>query len=69
MNHLQWKIFNNDVVNKGISNTNLDPYKSVKLATTSDRAILECKDNKYVCLFYDKDNKNKLYRKYSNYGY
>ena len=60
-------VFNNDVVDKNyLSQT--DPYSGLALATKSDGAVLEWKDNKYVCIFYDKDNKDKLYRKYSNYG-
>ena len=38
------------------------------LATTSDGAVIKFKDNNYVWRFYDKDNKDKSYRKYSNYG-
>ena len=59
-------VFNNDVVYKDFTSPN--PYSDAELATTSNGAILEFKDNKYVCIFYDKDNKDKLYRKYSNYG-
>jgi hypothetical protein len=59
-------VFNNDVVGKTYSSSN--PYSGLKLATKSDGAVLEWKDNKYVCIFYDKDNKDKLYRKFSNYG-
>jgi len=59
-------VFNNDVVGKEYGNPN--PYINAKLATKSDGAVLEWKDNKYVCIFYDKDNKDKLYRKFSNYG-
>ena len=60
-------VFNNDVVGKNyLSRTSL--YSGAALATKSDGAVLEWKDNKYVCIFYDKDNKDKLYRKYSNYG-
>ena len=60
-------VFNNDVALKDYSNPD-DPYSSAEVATKSDGAVLEWKDNKYVCIFYDKDNKDKLYRKYSNYG-
>ena len=60
-------VFNNDVVNKDYSSRS-NPYSGAKLATKSDGAVLEWKDNKYVCIFYDKDNKDKLYRKFSNYG-
>ena len=59
-------VFNNDVVDKNYISAN--PYSGLKLATKSDGAVLEWKDNKYVCIFYDKDNKDKLYRKFSNYG-
>ena len=61
-------VFNNDVVGKDYFNPYPLTYAGAKLATTSDGAVLEWKDNKYVCIFYDKDNKDKLYRKYSNYG-
>jgi hypothetical protein len=60
-------VFNNDVVGKDYSDPT-NPYSGLALATKSDGAVLEWKDNKYVCIFYDKDNKDKLYRKYSNYG-
>ena len=60
-------IFNNDVVNK-IYDYSGDPYSSSYITTKSDGAYLEWKDGKYVCIFYDKDNKDKLYRKYSDYG-
>ena len=68
-------VFNNDLIYKNFdpyysSSIEVDPYNNNAqyLATTSDGAYLEWKDNKYVCIFYDKDNKDKLYRKYSNYG-
>jgi len=61
-------IFNNDVIDKDYSNGISDPYSSSFIKTRSDGAFLEWKDGKYVCIFYDKDNKDKLYRKYSDYG-
>ena len=70
-------VFNNDVVNKYFCQNEdpendleiaLLPYQSSTLATTSDGAYMEYDGKKYVCIFYDKDNKDKLYRKYSNYG-
>ena len=61
-------VFNNDVVGKNYWSISINPYSGLDLATTSNGAVLEWKDNKYVCIFYDKDNKDKLYRKYSNYG-
>ena len=60
-------VFNNDVVGKDYSSPT-NPYSSAELATKSDGAVLKWKDNKYICIFYDKDNKDKFYRKYSNYG-
>ena len=60
-------IFNNDVVGK-VFNAYGDQYQNSYLATEPDGAFMEWKDGKYVCIFYDKDNKDKLYRKYSNYG-
>ena len=60
-------IFNSDVVDKIYSHAG-DPYSRSYITTKSDGAYLEWKDGKYVCIFYDKDNKDKLYRKYSDYG-
>jgi hypothetical protein len=61
-------VFNNDVVYKDYGEA--DPYSDAELATKSDGAVLKYDEDskKYVCIFYDKDNKDKLYRKYSNYG-
>ena len=72
-------VFNSDVIDKHktilsppgiISSSFYDPCvsNSCPLATDSDGAYMEWNGNKYVCIFYDKDNKDKLYRKYSNYG-
>ena len=70
-------VFNNDVIGKhkrpltspGRYATSLNPYSSSSsMAIESDGAYLEWKENIYVCIFYDKDNKDKLYRKYSDYG-
>ena len=70
-------VFNNDVVNKRFnpstpSGNNFEigdsPYSSADNAIESDGAYMEWNGDKYVCIFYDKDNKDKLYRKYSNYG-
>ena len=60
-------IFNNDVVGKEFG-TYGEQYHKSDLATKPDGSFMEWKDGKYVCIFYDKDNKDKLYRKYSNYG-
>ena len=69
-------IFNNDVIGKTYhrpsyqSTTNdINPYTDDP-TLTSDGAFMEWKDsaNSYVCIFYDKDNKDKLYQKYSDYG-
>ena len=58
-------IFTQDVVDKpyiGSPDPNYLPKK-----VTSDGAFAKWDDN-YVCIFYDKDNKDKLYLKYSDYG-
>ena len=34
----------------------------------SDGAFLKWKDNKYVCIYYEKDNKDSVLLKYSDYG-
>ena len=36
--------------------------------TESDGAVLEWKGNKYVCIFYDKDDYDSIYLRYSDYG-
>ncbi len=77
-------VFNSDVIGKhdtpfplpSSGSSYLDPCESslgssssgCELATDSDGAYMEWNGNKYVCIFYDKDNKDKLYQKYSNYG-
>jgi uncharacterized membrane protein (DUF485 family) len=67
-------VFNNDVVDKEYdfttipSTTDINPYSSSLPAIQSDGAFMEWKDDTYVCIFYDKNNKDKLYREYSHYG-
>ena len=66
-------VFNNDVVDKNyyLSDPDTDPvnpYSKSLPAIQSDGAFMEWKDDRYVCIFYDKNNKDKLYQKYSNYG-
>lgn len=63
-------IFTQDVVDKsyiilGSEYSGLLPKK-----VTSDGAFAKWDNSKnsYVCIFYDKDNKDKLYLKYSDYG-
>ena len=68
-------VFNNDVIGKKfhhddfLSDLNINPYTG-NPTLESDGAFMEWKDsaNTYVCIFYDKDNKDKLYQKYSDYG-
>ena len=38
------------------------------LRIDSDGALLELKDDHYVCIFYNKNNKYSLFRRYSDYG-
>ena len=69
-------VFNNDLIDKDFNTDSnyldpdfeIDPYSTASIAIDSDGAFMKWKDGKYVCIFYDKDNKDKLYRKYSNYG-
>jgi len=61
-------IFNSDVVDKKYGIHTDDPYEDSYPSTKPDGAFLKWKDDKYVCIYYDKDNKDKLYRKYSDYG-
>ena len=41
---------------------------SYDLRIDSDGAVLELKGNEYKCIFYDKDDKFSLFRRYSDYG-
>ena len=47
-----------------------DDYDNNKYRIDSDGAFLEWDDSKnsYTCIFYEKDNKDSIYIKYSNYG-
>jgi len=60
-------IFNNDVVDKKYDIITGDPYANSYVSTKSDGAFIKWKDDKYVCIYYSKNNKDKLYRKYSDY--
>jgi hypothetical protein len=61
-------IFNSDVAGKEYGINISDPLSNSYITTKSDGAYLEWKDGKYVCIFYDKDDIDKLYQKYSDYG-
>jgi uncharacterized membrane protein (DUF485 family) len=41
---------------------------STNIRTESDGAVLEWNGNKYVCIFYDKDDKDSISLRYSDYG-
>jgi len=61
-------IFNNDVAGKSFNNFSLK-YRNSIPKIDSEGAYLKWDDSKnsYVCIFYDKDNKDSLYLKYSDY--
>ena len=61
-------IFNNDVVGKSFEYGS--EYSNAKPKIDSDGAFLEWNEDKkrYVCIFYNKDNKDSLFLKYSDYG-
>jgi len=61
-------ILDSDVAGKKYGINVSDPYSNSYITTKYDGAYLKWKDGKYVFIFYDKDNKDKLYRKYSDYG-
>jgi len=61
-------IFNNDVVDKKYNIITGDPYDNLYPSTKPDGAFIKWKDDKYVCIYYSKNNKDKFYRKYSDYG-
>ena len=62
-------IFNNDVVGKRFETLDYT-YGGGTEKIKSDGSFAEWDDSKhkYVCIFYDKDNKDKFYIKYSDYG-
>jgi len=61
-------IFTNDVVGKKFDYGS--QYEDAKPKIDSDGAYLEWNADKkiYRCIFYDKENKDSLYQKYSDYG-
>ena len=62
-------IFNNDVVGKSFDEYGKE-YSNAKPKIDSDGAFMEWNEDKkrYVCIFYNKDNKDSLFLKYSDYG-
>jgi len=62
-------IFNNDLVGKKFETLDYT-YSGGIEKIKSDGSFAEWDDSKhkYVCTFYDKDNKDKFYIKYSDYG-
>ena len=62
-------IFNNEVYNKSFENPKTS-YNSAYIRTKSDGAFREFDDSKkrYVCIFYDKNNKDSVYARYSDFG-
>ena len=64
-------IFTQDVVNKDYDAISYeDAYQSALIKVDSEGAYLKWDDSKngYVCIFYDKNNKDSVYLKYSDYG-
>ena len=61
-------IFNNNIAGKSYLNFFLK-YKEAKPKIDSDGAYMKWDESKnsYVCIFYDQDNKDSLYLKYSDY--
>ena len=61
-------IFNNNIVGQSFLNYFL-AYKEAKFKIDSEGAFMKWDESKnsYVCIFYDKDNKDSLYLKYSDY--
>ena len=45
----------------------MDPYLR-QTRIDSDGALLEWKNNKYTCIFYNKNDKDSIYLRYSDYG-
>ena len=62
-------IFNNEVVGKKFDNL-ANIYNSAFIRTKSDGTYKKWDDSKkkYVCIFYDKENKDSVYARYSDFG-
>ena len=62
-------VITSDVIGKSYTSLS-GTYTNSKLRIDSDGAFLKWDGGKqsYVCIFYDKDNKDSLYRKFSHYG-
>ena len=62
-------IFTQDVANKNYDSFS-HTYQNALIKVDSEGAHLKWDDSKggYVCIFYDKDNKDSVYLKYSDYG-
>ena len=62
-------IFTQDVANKNYDEFD-DIYKDALIKVDSESAHLKWDDSKggYVCIFYNKDKKDSVYLKYSDYG-
>ena len=54
------------VIESGLVFDDIDGSSDMRIE--SDGAYLEWKGNKYVCIFYDKDDYDSVYLKYSDYG-
>lgn len=54
------------IIESGLVFTDIDDDLSYRI--DSDGALLELKDNNYVCIFYNKKNKYSLFRRFSDYG-
>lgn len=63
-------IFTQDVVGKKFTNLNSQYNNADRGKIRADGAFAKWDDSKhgYICLFYDKDNEDSLYLKYSDYG-
>ena len=54
------------VIESGLVFDDIDGSSDMRIE--SDGAYLEWKGNKYVCIFYDKDDEDSVYLRYSDYG-
>ena len=61
-------IFTKDVVNKNFFSYNI--YSDAQIKIDSDGAFLKWDESKkgYVCIFYDENNEDSVYLKYSDFG-
>ena len=63
----EYDIYNSPLPTSSFISHYKDSYSSI-IKLNKDRAVAEWKDNKYECLYYDKDDEDSFYAKYNDLG-